>query len=507
MAARTTTAEQSLWLQDEPMAGYAPLRGGLAVDVAVIGGGLAGLTTALLLKQRGVSVAVLEAGQVGGGVSGNNTAKVTALQSTMYSTVEREHGSQAAAGYAAAATAGVELLGALAVHQNIDCDLRRRPAATFAYSDGERSLVRAEATAAEKAGLPVEWTEQLTMPFPTFGAVRLPGQIVVHPAKYVRGLAAAVDGGGCHVFEHSRAIEVSCGGPPRVRTEAGTLTADHVVVATHYPMLARGLFFARLDAERSDCVAARLRFGEPPPDLAISAGSPAWSFSVHSDQLHGDHLIIGGQSHPAGQRGVDFGRYSALTEFAERHFDVARITHRWSAQDPKAYDSLPMVGPYTPGSSRLWVATGFGKWGLSMGTIAGAILADRVSGTDNPHAELFSPHRLSLRGAPTVLRLNAKVAKDFVGDRVVPADVATADEVPVDEARTVPDGPGKKGVYRDSAGRLHAVSLRCTHLGCLLRFNGAERSWDCPCHGSRFDVDGAVLEGPATRPLPRREPG
>ncbi|HEU5109961.1 MAG TPA: FAD-dependent oxidoreductase, partial [Micromonosporaceae bacterium] len=204
-------------------------------------------------------------------------------------------------------------------------------------------------------------------------------------------------------------------------------------------------------------------------------------------------------------RGVDARRYLTLESFARKHWDVAEITHRWSAQDLYAYDGLPMIGPYQPGSRTLFVATGYRKWGLATGTAAALLLTDILTGQSNPWAELFTPHRFSLRSLPRLARLNGKVAVDLVGDRLRPAEVSDPADVPRGEARVLRDGLGQTGVYRDDQGGLHAVSMRCTHLGCLLRFNGAESSWDCPCHGSRFDVDGAVLEGPATRPLQRKK--
>jgi nitrite reductase/ring-hydroxylating ferredoxin subunit len=169
------------------------------------------------------------------------------------------------------------------------------------------------------------------------------------------------------------------------------------------------------------------------------------------------------------------------------------------------YDHLPVIGRYRPGSSRLWVSTGFMKWGLTSATFGAMILADLIAGRENDWAPTFSPTRVSPRSAPGLARLGTKFSVDFMFDRAKPAQAASADEVPIGEARVVRDGVGKKGVYRDSDGELHAVSLRCTHLGCLLRFNAAETSWDCPCHGSRFDVDGHVLEGPAVSPLDRRD--
>jgi glycine/D-amino acid oxidase-like deaminating enzyme/nitrite reductase/ring-hydroxylating ferredoxin subunit len=495
----TTTATGSLWLEAEPRPPRPPLTGDVQVDVVVVGGGIAGITTALLLKRDGARVAVVEAARIAGGVTGCNTAKVSALQQTIYSTVRSLHGEEGASVYAEASLAGVERVAALVADERLACDLHRRPAFTYAADASELRSVEREADAARAAGLAVEMTDSVDLPFAVAGAVRLDDQLEFHPVRYVRGLADAVDGDGSLVFEESRVLHVEDGSPCRVRTAHGTVTGERVVIATHYPLLDRGLFFARLEPTRSYSIAARVR-GSLPRGLSISAGS-----TTRSVRSHGDLLIVGGEGHTTGASSATPERYDNLEQFARRHWRVDAVTHRWSAQDPVPYDHLPVIGAYTPRSSRLFVASGFMKWGLSGGTVAAIVLSDLISGRDNAWAGRFSPHRLSLRAAPKLAQINAKVGLDFVTERAKPAQGGSAADVPAGEARVVRDGLGKTGVYRDDGGTVHAVSIRCTHLGCLLRFNAAERSWDCPCHGSRFDVDGTVLEGPAVDPLPRRE--
>ncbi|MCG8928155.1 FAD-dependent oxidoreductase [Lentzea sp. CC55] len=488
----TTTADQSLWLAALSPKTRPPLTGEHAFDVAVVGGGITGITTALLLKRRGLSVAVLEAGRVASGVSGNNTAKVTALQSTVYSQIRSKHGLAAATDYATASLAAVAQVAELA--RDIDCDLRRSPAVTYAYTESEMRDVDHELIAARQVGLPVRATTDVDLPFEVHAAVRLDDQLKLHPVKYLQGLAEEVDGDGGRIFEHSRVLDVSGN---RVRTADGAVTADKIVIATHYPTLDRGLYFARMELTRAYCIAARV--SNPPEALAISTGSPSWSISAHEDKV-----IIAGQSHSTGKPVVE--PFRRLEDFAREHWQVQEITHRWSAQDPTAYDHLPMIGGYTPGNTALFTATGYMKWGLTSGTFAASLLADLVTDKPNELAERFSPHRLSLKSLPTLVKKNAEVAAEMIGDRVTPADATSSEDLPPGHAHVVRDGLGKMGVYRDDDGKLHGVSMRCTHLGCLVRFNAAERSWDCPCHGSRFDVDGSVLEGPATRPLPKRDP-
>jgi glycine/D-amino acid oxidase-like deaminating enzyme/nitrite reductase/ring-hydroxylating ferredoxin subunit len=496
----TTSATQSLWLDTAPATAYPSLAGEVEVDVAVLGGGVAGLSTALLLKREGARVAVLEADRVGSGVTGCTTAKVSALQGTIYSTIDSRHGRRAATVYAEASLAGVERLAELVAEEGIECELARRPAYTYAAEQSERASVEREATAAARAGLAVELLDAPDLPYPVHGAVCLPEQVQIHPVRYAQGLAQAIERDGSHVFERSRAVAVDEGSPCRVRTPDGEVVADHVVVATHYPFLDRGLYFARLKPQRSYCIAARLSKGRLPQGMSISAGSP-----TRSVRAHGERLIVGGEGHSTGSGKDGMQRFERLEAFAREHWDVAAVTHRWSSQDPISYDHLPMIGAYRPGSERVWVTAAFMKWGFASATFAATILADRIAGRENPWGETFSPNRLSLRSAHELAQLGAKFAVDLVGDRLRPPESLRAATIPVGEARVVPDGIGKKGVYRDERGELHAVSLRCTHMGCLVRFNSAERSWDCPCHGSRFAVDGAVIEGPAVRGLEPRD--
>ncbi len=330
-------------------------------------------------------------------------------------------------------------------------------------------------------------------------------QAECHARRYVLGVAALAEQAGARIFEGTRALGVSDGEPCTIDTDHGELQADRVVVATHYPILDRGVYFARLEAQRSYCVAARAT-GEVPEGMFYGIDGSGRSLRTTPMDDGGTLVIAGGEGHKTGQNG-DAGRhYRALWEWLREHFEVEpRSAYRWSSQDARAPDGVPYAGRLHPKSDRLYVITGLRKWGFTNGTAGAHVVAAALTGGSDPAADLFNPARMHLRASlKPLIVMNAEVAKHFVGDRFSsPGPDSLAELAPGDAAMLRVDGR-KVAAYCDGDGELHAVSAICTHLGCEVRFNAAETSWDCPCHGSRFSVDGEVLEGPAVNPLERQ---
>src|SRR3954469_22249137 len=498
----------SLWVDSAPETDYPVLRAGLHVDVAVLGGGIAGLTTALLLKRDGAKVAVVEAGRVGAGVTAYTTAKVTSLHGIQYQSVESSFGEDGARAYAEANEAGLERVAQFIDELGIDCDWRRKPAYTYAEDESDVGKIEDEGEAAVRAGLPASFTTETDLPWPVAAAIRVEDQAEFHPRLYLIALAEAVDGDGSQVFERSRAIAVG-GGRERVRisTTRGELTADQVVVATHFPFLDRGGYFARMHPERSYGLGLYLKRGaKAPQGMYLSTESPSHTVRSHPT-AKGEMVIAGGESHKTGQGGDTAARVERLERWARERFDVASIEYRWSTQDNMPVDGVPFIGRLAPFQKRLWVATGFMKWGLTNGTAAGMILTDLINARPNPWASLFDSTRFKpLASAKELVKDGANFSRHFVGDHLAPPAVCSVGSSAPGGAGFVRRGAGKVAAYRDEGGTLHAVSAVCTHLGCQVQWNSAERSWDCPCHGSRFDVTGRVIQGPAVKDLETKEP-
>jgi glycine/D-amino acid oxidase-like deaminating enzyme/nitrite reductase/ring-hydroxylating ferredoxin subunit len=495
---------ESVWIDTGP--DQPPLRrleGHLRADVVVIGGGIVGITTALLLAEAGVDVVLLEADRLGHGVSGHTTAKVTSQHGLIYSRLRSRFGAEGARTYAAANQAGLAWIADRVEDDGIACDFRRQPAYLYMEDESGRAKLEREAEAAVEAGLPATLLESASLPYPVAAAVRFDQQAEFHPVSYMLGLAERSGRAGCRIFEGSRAVAVHSGSSCTVTSAAGKVSAERVVVASHYPFLDRSLAFARLHPSRSYAIACSIA-GEPPPGMFLSGESP--TRSLRAAPVDGrELLLVGGEGHKTGEGGDTEKRYRGLERFARAHWQLESVEYRWSTQDNIVVDGVPYVGRLMPRNNRLFMASGFAKWGMTGGTAAAMLLSDLLLARDNPWASFFDPNRLPpLAGAAKLIEENGRVALHFFGDRLRERGDRRLEDLAAGEGDIVRHGGQKVAGHRRDDGTLVAVSPRCTHLGCQLAWNTAERSWDCPCHGSRFSPEGEILQGPAVRKLERR---
>jgi glycine/D-amino acid oxidase-like deaminating enzyme/nitrite reductase/ring-hydroxylating ferredoxin subunit len=490
----------SLWIDTSPTTDHPALLGDQSADVVVVGAGIVGLTTALLLQRAGRRVVVVEADRVCTGTTGHTTAKVTALHGLVYGTLARRYDEHVAAVYARANEAALEQVEALVRELEIECDFQRTAAYTYTEEPERVADIENEVAVAARAGLAASLVTDTELPFPVRAAVRLEHQIALHGRLYCLGLAQALRHGGGTIHERSRVTDVDTRtGMHVVMTARGSVTAPHVVLATLLPFLDRGGFFAKATPQRSYLIAARLR--QPVPQgMYISVEEP--KRSLRSAQ-HGRYLLVGGEGHAVGGEPDTGLRYRRLETWARARFDVESVDYRWSGQDYMSVDGLPFIGPMPRGRG-IMVATGFGKWGMSLGTLAAMILHDHILGRANPWAATFDAKRLNLRQSlPQATRAGLHAAKHFFGDRLANLRAPEASTLAPGEACIAKLDGHTVAAHRDDGGRLYTVSPVCTHMGCQVTWNVAERSWDCPCHGSRFAPDGRVIQGPALADLER----
>ncbi|WP_395758441.1 FAD-dependent oxidoreductase [Streptomyces althioticus] len=498
----------SYWLNTAPGGERRPaLADNLDVDVAVIGGGIAGLCTAWELARAGRGVAVLEADRLAAGVTGHTTAKVTALHSLVYDKLRRTRGSEGARLYARSQAEAIERTAGVVEELGVACEWERRASYTYVTDADRVDEVRAEARAAREAGLPASFVTETGLPFPVAGAVEVPEQAQFHPRKYLLALADDIEAHGGLLFEDTTVLGLEEGEPCRLSTSTGaSVTARDVVVATHYPVFDRALLFTRLSPRRELVVAGPVPAELDPAGMYITpyGGSRSVRTAPYGDDASRRLLVVTGEHFTPGT-GDTRARFDRLARWARRHFPGVELTHFWATQDNDPTDTVPLVGPLHQGAGHTYVATGFGGWGMSGGMMAGRLLTARITGGECAWADLYDPRRVAsaVREAPAFLKHQAQVAKHFVGDRLRPSPPVEA--LPPGEGAVVRTESGRLAVYRDDDGALHAVSARCTHMGCLVDFNAAERAWECPCHGSRFDTEGNVVQGPATKPLERRD--
>jgi glycine/D-amino acid oxidase-like deaminating enzyme len=468
--------------------------------VVVVGAGIAGLTTALLLARAGRRVIVLEALRIGAGTSGRTTAKASALQGSKYQRITQHHGVAAARRYAASQLDALAWMRDHVETASIDCAWEDRPAVTYAETDDGRTTVHDELAAAFDAGLAVE---PLTtdLPFPTSAAIGLADQAQFDPQAYLAALAAQVAAEpSASIHEGSRVTSIGGLRRHEVRTADGTVRCGAVVVATLMPIVDRGLFFARSHPKSSYLVALRAN-GPLPHGMYLSTDPLTRSLRTAHD-AEGKLLLVGGQGHTTGRGAPTLARYQELANWAAVRFPVESVAARWSAHDVVPADHLPWVGSSSPLTPNVVVASGFDKWGMTMGTAAALVLADRLTGESTGRTAewsgLFDPSRMGRRGIVETVRINTEV-----GSRLV-ADWAHPDADPGTDGRGRRHRGGLVPVGEPERSSSTEVDVVCTHLGGVCSWNDGDATWDCPLHGSRFEAEGTVLAGPAVRRLRKR---
>lgn len=496
----------SLWLDRTDTFTGDEFSQGEAYDTVVVGAGLTGLVTALLLARSGQNVLVLEARSPGAVATGNTTAKVTLLQGTVLSGLRRLYSAKIVDAYVAANREGQAWL--LRYLETRRVPFQKRDAYTYATTPKGTEKLREELAVALAAGLEVDFVRDAGLPFPVHGSLRLGGQAQINPMDVLLALAEDVRSHGGTIVSGVRVQNVSGTNPAKVETDHGTVHANEVVLATGTPILNRGLYFAKLKPNRSYAAALELSGDAVPPDgMYLSVEQPVRSlrdYPADGRRL----LLVGGNGHPVGKARSEQAHLDEVLAWAASHFPDATVTHTWSAQDYQATNLMPFFGKLPRGRGRIYFATGYNKWGMTNAVAASLGIAADILGGQLPWANTIHRRVTSPPGAASAVALNADVAatlaKDWgqAGLKKLPAESST----PPAEGTGALALRGRKPVATSTVnGTTCTLSAVCTHLGGVLHWNDNEKSWDCPLHGSRFSHEGKVLEGPATHDLPAAE--
>jgi glycine/D-amino acid oxidase-like deaminating enzyme/nitrite reductase/ring-hydroxylating ferredoxin subunit len=488
---------------------YPALDRDIAADVCIVGAGIAGITTAYLLSRTGKRVIVVDDGPVGGGETGRTTAHLTNAMDDRFYELERVHGEDGARVAGASHGAAIDRIEGICADEGIDCDFERLDGYLFVGGRGdEKELVR-ELEAVHRAGLDdVEPIDRIPrLPFDSGPALRFPRQGQFHPLKYLSGLARAITRNGGQIYGGSHVAEFeSRPRRPQVKTsDKHTVTADAVVFATNSPINDWVKIHTKQAAYRTFVIGCRVPRGSIPKGLYWDIGDPYHYVRLQSagNGTKGAHdiLIVGGEDHKTGQKDDAEQRFRCLEEWTTERFPMVQsVEYRWSGQVMEPVDYMGFIGRNPGDEGDIFIVTGDSGQGMTHGTIAGMLITDLILGRENPWERLYDPSRKSLKAAVEFARENLNVAAQY-RDYVTPGEVATADEIPRGSGAIMRRSTHKIAVYRDDDGRLHERSAVCTHLYCIVDWNTAERTWDCPCHGSRFDPMGKVVNGPAVMPL------
>src|SRR5699024_9704056 len=502
---RLPESTKSYWRDSVDEMDFPQLKEDLQVDVVIVGGGITGITTAYLLTNEGFKVALLEANKLLNGTTGHTTAKVTAQHGLIYDEFIRNIGKSKARLYYEANMKALNFIKDTVKEEEIDCELIQQDAYLYATTEKYANKLENETKAYEKLGIDGEMVDSIPFNIDIKKGLVMKNQAQFHPIKYLAHLVHKIVDKGGKNFENTPCVNVKTGKHPKVLTRDGaSATGNHVIACSHFPFYeGMGLYSARMHADRSYILAVKTK-EDYPGGIYVSADDPVRS--LRSVRVNGeDMVLVVGESHQTGQGMDTMEHYKALERFSRNVFDVDKIPYRWSAQDLVTQDKVPFIGPITSDQPNIMIATGFRKWGMTNGTVAALLFQSSILGKTNAYHKLFAPSRFSVN--PSLKNFfvdNADVVSHLIkGKLEIPN--RTVEDLANDEAAVISIKGQRKGAYKDQGGTVHIVDTTCTHVGCEVEWNSGERTWDCPCHGSRFTYTGEVIEGPAEKPLKRHD--
>lgn len=503
----TSGATLSVWAATAQVPFRASLEQDVSANVCVIGAGIAGMSTAYLLARAGKSVIVLDDGPIGGGMTGRTTAHLVTALDDRYFELEQLHGERGAQLAAESHRAAIDQVERIVTEEKIDCEFERLDGYLFVPPDDSKEILERELKAAHRAGLnDLEMVDRVPISsYDTGKALRFPRQAQFHPLKYLAGLARAVERDGGHIYTQTHAQKIAGGDKALVETSrARVVTSDAVVVATNSPVNDRFEIHTKQAAYLTYVIGALVRRGEVERALFWDTPHPYHYIRLESLDDDYDLLISGGEDHKSGQKDDANVRFAALERWTRTRFPIKSIEYRWSGEVMEPIDGLAFIGRNPMDHDNVFIATGDSGNGMTHGTIAGMLISDLILGKENKWATLYDPSRKTLRAAAKFVKENINVAAQYT-DLVTPGEVDSSTEIAPGSGKIIRRGLKKIAAYKDDAGNVHELSAVCQHLGCIVDWNSLEKTWDCPCHGSRYDAMGQVIMGPANSNLPSAE--
>lgn len=493
----------SLWLKDGVSTDLPIVEENIECDVCIVGAGITGITTAYQLNKAGLKVVLIDKAEPINLASGNTTGKFTFQHSLIYNDLLENQGIESAKLYYEAQVEALNLVRSLIEKHNISCDFRETSAIVYAANEEDFDEIKKEQSAYEELNIPYKLIDDIPLVKKGYGGLQVDQQFELNPLKYLDFLISYLLDQGVSIFKNTEIKEISKEGEKIdiVTSTQKVIRCKDLVIATAYPFYeGRGLFFTRLEALRSYLLAFPVddSFDEKVMMISNEKDSHSMRFSK-TDGIN--YLLVGGGGHKVGQADSEMDSYQQLMTFAKDQFDLDEPSFRWSAQDYRSVDKIPYIGNLTSRNENIYVATGFNKWGMSNGSFAALLITDLITNTPSKFKELFEPSRGEVKkNISSFVKSNLDVAEEFIKGKVLPADTKLED-IKNDQGGIIKSKGKRLAVYRDQSGELFVSDSTCTHLGCELAYNDGERSFDCPCHGSRFNYDGEVIEGPADTAL------